>query len=430
GTSVDVTDLAAQGAAVRGLPAPDALVARLVDAATLGDKVMELAFAEYDQTMIEADRRLLVALRLAPEGLDLAALLRDLYREQIIGLYVPEEKTFYVRGAPDALTPLGRTTAAHEMTHALQDRAFDLVAFQELEDREVDAALARLALVEGDAVLTERLWSERHQSAEERARADLEGLAGGFGALARAPSYVQQALFFPYVEGGAFVSSLYAAGGYAAVDAAYANPPTTTEQILHPDKYLGGEGQTPVALPESPGAGWDDGVTYTFGEFDLDELMTPLGAPAAADISAGWGGGRCARGSGEPTPRWRSTWSSIARGTPPRRAPGCPAGTARSPTPPSSPPVRRRRATGTPWSTTARAPRSGWAWRPTPTAPARRPASDAPGGGASYTGRPPRPGGQPAGGSEAGRHGHGPRRARRQGLTWNGGSSGSRSNTG
>ncbi|MDP8970554.1 MAG: hypothetical protein M3N52_08720, partial [Actinomycetota bacterium] len=291
GAPADFSLLAVQVSAIRGLPTPGPLNARVVDGDSLADKVTALAFAEQDPETLESDRRLLVALRLAPEHLDLVALLRELYREQILGIYVAEEKTLYVRGAPQDLSPLGESTAVHEVTHALQDHAFGLVRLQDIEEEKADAALALLALIEGDAVLTERLWSQQHQTAQERAEAQAEVASGSVAALARAPSYIQQALLFPYLEGEAFVRSLHASGGYAAVDAAYARPPATTEQILHPEKYVAGEGSTAVALPDAAGPGWSDGPTYTFGEFDVDGLMAPLGGLAAQEVAAGWAGG-------------------------------------------------------------------------------------------------------------------------------------------
>jgi hypothetical protein len=263
----------------------------VVGSQALADKVSKLGFAETDRRETQADERLLVALRLSPADLDLSGLLEDLYREQVRGVYVPEEKIFYVGGAADELGASGRITAAHEITHALQDQSFDLRRLRRAVEDDDDASLALLALIEGDAVLTSQLWTAHHLDDRQRAQAQLE--AGGSGsALARAPRYVRQVLFFPYLRGTAFVAQLHASGGYDAVDAAFARPPETSEQILHPEAYGDEEPALEVSVPGRPGDGWAASQTYDFGEFDLVELFADLEPDTAAQVGDGWGGGQ------------------------------------------------------------------------------------------------------------------------------------------
>lgn len=283
--------LSEQVAAIRELPLQRRVRARVVGSQALADKVSELGFAETDRRETEADQRLLVALRLAPADLDLSGLLEDLYREQVRGVYVPDEKTFYVSGEPDELDSAGRVTAAHEITHALQDQSFDLQRLRRAVEDDDDASLALLALIEGDAVLTGQLWTARHLDDSEQARAQLEA-GGGGSALERAPRYLREALFFPYLRGAAFVAQLHATGGYEAVDAAFERPPDTTEQILHPEAYADDEPALKVAVPGRPGDGWSASQTYDFGEFDLVELFADLGSETAGQVSDGWGGGQ------------------------------------------------------------------------------------------------------------------------------------------
>src|SRR5690606_31532602 len=131
-------------------------------------------------------------------------------------------KVLYVGAGGARLTPGQRITAAHEVLHAVQDHAFDLDAFMDLDERDADAGLARLALVEGDATLTQELWSLQYQSEEERSRAREEFTQQSTAALDAAPAYVRETLLFPYVTGTSFVRALFTEGGYARVDAAFA----------------------------------------------------------------------------------------------------------------------------------------------------------------------------------------------------------------
>ena len=290
GRRVDLSDLAEQVAAIRELPLERRLRARVLDEATLAEKVSDLAFEELDLEEVAADERLLTALRLAPEGTDLAGIMEALYREQILGLYVPEEGTLYVKGGGERASAAQRITSAHEITHALQDQAFDLVPLQDAVEDDSEAALALLSLIEGDAVLTQQLWSEAHQTPAERQEA-LRDTSTGSDALSSAPEYLRNSLFFPYQHGATFVVELYSRGGFAAIDDAFADPPTTSEQIMHPEKYLEREGGDDVVVEQRPGKGWRRDSTYAFGEFDLEQLMSAVGSAQASVVAQGWGGG-------------------------------------------------------------------------------------------------------------------------------------------
>jgi hypothetical protein len=109
------------------------------------------------------------------------------------------------------------------------------------------------------------------------------------------PEILQDELLFPYEQGAVFVQALIADGGWEAVDAAYANPPASTEQILHPEKYLAGEAPEIVSLPdvsESLGAGWTSTWNHTLGEWYLRQhLRRGMSATdSEADIVEGWQG--------------------------------------------------------------------------------------------------------------------------------------------
>ena len=291
GRRIDLTDLAEQVAQIRELPLEGRLRARVLAPQALAEKVSDLAFSEIDAVEVAADERLLVALRLAPPDIDLVGIMESLYREQILGLYVPEEETLYVKQGEDPDSAAQQLTSAHEITHALQDRSFGLVDLQEAAEDDSEASLALLSLIEGDAVLTQQLWSETHQTLDQRQEALRDSSAGG-DALAEAPEYLRSSLFFPYQHGVTFTLALYQSGGFAAVDAAYADPPTTSEQILHPEKYQAGEDAEPVQLAGRPGQGWRKDATYPFGEFDLQQMLLAVGPAEATVVSEGWGGGR------------------------------------------------------------------------------------------------------------------------------------------
>ena len=157
----------------------------------------------------------------------------------------------------------------------------------------------------GDQFLTSNGWVLRFMT-----QAEQSALNADFGLLPdtvgrTAPPPVRQRLVFPFVAGSAFVNSLLVAdsrpgGGLRRVDAAYADPPSTTEQVLHPERYQAREPAVPVTIGAAPGEGWEQLADRTFGELDLVQLLLPLdAAPVAAGqagradtLADGWGGGR------------------------------------------------------------------------------------------------------------------------------------------
>ncbi|MFN2421743.1 MAG: hypothetical protein ABR527_10285 [Gemmatimonadota bacterium] len=256
---------------------------------------------EMSSAQWESYQALLVHVGLIPAGLDLQDLVVRLYAEQIAGYYDPHVQTFYLA---DWLPPLlQRAVVAHEATHALQDQHFDLDRWlTELSPTE-DGALARGAVVEGDAmaVMIAYLLAPTGQTIEQLpdiARL-LEGqgtaISAAYPTFERAPEALQRLLLFPYVEGSRFVIETLGVGGWGAVDRLYHDPPASTEQILHPERYWRAR-DVPRALNVPEGeAGAEILTSGSWGEFGARlVLAAALGDSAAAEPARGWDGDRYA----------------------------------------------------------------------------------------------------------------------------------------
>lgn len=251
---------------------------------------------DYPAEQADLDTRLLAALGAVPPRTDLRALQADLLSGQILGYYDPETDELVVRsGDPDQpLGPTEQNTLAHEVEHALADQAFDLQRVDELTG---DAATAFIALIEGDAVLVDQRFSlEAFDMAEQMAMAGEVDASLSIDSLASFPRYLTASLEFPYTEGLAFVCDLYTEGGWAAVDAAYRSPPSTTAEILFPDRY-------PLTVAEAravtaPGEPWVEARSDTLGAADLLWLFQAPGDDTAAALddsrrrASDWAGGR------------------------------------------------------------------------------------------------------------------------------------------
>jgi hypothetical protein len=69
------------------------------------------------------------------------------------------------------------------------------------------------------------------------------------------PSILKRSIVAPYTDGIAFTHALRREGDWARVDAAWLEPPATTEQLLHPEKYRAREVAEEVPLPPGPPGG-------------------------------------------------------------------------------------------------------------------------------------------------------------------------------
>ena len=113
-----------------------------------------------------------------------------------------------------------------------------------------------------------------------------------------APDVVSDGLMFHYTYGLAFAQALYDEGGWAAIDAAYADPPRSTEHILHPDRYLAGDAPQVVTMPpltDTLGAGWRQVEANVLGEYFIGYYLgQQLSSREAGEAAEGWGGDRYA----------------------------------------------------------------------------------------------------------------------------------------
>lgn len=118
----------------------------------------------------------------------------------------------------------------------------------------------------------------------------------------------------PCAPGVAYVAAKHAVGGWQAVLAAFGQPPTSTEQLLHPTK-LDADFPVNVELPPWPeNAGEADLIQEDIvGELAIERILRERGYDdAVASRSAiGWDGDRLGMWrlpSGEYVLVWRSVW--------------------------------------------------------------------------------------------------------------------------
>lgn len=280
----DVADL-------RDLPPANTEPAEFVTRAELERRLAEQFAEDYPADQVAADNALLRALGLLTAEQDVAALRLQLLTSQVLGYYDDVTQTMTI--VSDAgLTPEAQVTYAHEYTHALQDAAFGIDTMDLDAAGDDDAAFARLGLVEGDATTAMVLWAIDHLRAEDLLEISQAPLPDTTGV----PDWMLRELEFPYLAGSDFIAQLYQQGGFAAVDEVWADPPASTEQVLHMRAYV--ENELPLPVPEiDPDIrvlGVDIAQDTTFGEAMIGIWLAYHGVDRAdADTAAaGWGGDR------------------------------------------------------------------------------------------------------------------------------------------
>ncbi len=280
---------------------------------------------DYPPERARDDALFYAAFDFMPPETDLRQVQLDVLTEQIGGFYDPEIAAMFVISTRAELSAINQMLYAHEFTHALQDQHFDLAALvdEDFEAARPDAALAALALVEGDAMLMTEGYQAWMMRQNPGAVFNLlsDALVMQTDALLSAPAILRAELMFPYTEGRAFAYAIFAeSGSWAGVNAAYEALPQTTEQVLHPEAYFSGEGAVAVTLPALDSAlegEWRLVWDRTLGQFYLREHLRQGLSREVADAAAqGWGGDRYqlyAAAEGEASVLvWRTTWDTPA----------------------------------------------------------------------------------------------------------------------
>jgi hypothetical protein len=257
---------------------------------------------EKDSAKDYADQRTLEMFGLLPKDYPLEQTLNDILTEQIAGLYDPDSQEFFISDWTDPAEL--RMVMAHELTHALQDQHYHIDTWRDAAKPNDDAELARDAVLEGAATAAMMDYMLRDEGKGVRDLPVIDpslviGDASSSPQLAKAPMVLRDELLFPYTEGMLFTQQvLKATSGWPDFGRVFANPPASTQQIMHPDLYLHGVTHADVTLPDFftllP-AQWKQLDENAMGEFGVQEVLKQfLSAAQAQSLSPAWAGDRYA----------------------------------------------------------------------------------------------------------------------------------------
>ena len=291
---------------IRGLTPLDPIVPTLLSSDELRQRVEDDFEEETTPEEGRQDAIVFSAFDFMDRDYDLYQALIDLQSEAVAGFYDPETAEFVVVSDDDELDPNEQWTHAHEFMHALQDQYYPL---ELISDDSVDseAKFALRSVAEGEATLIQLLYLRGNYFSQNEVQSIFADInEQNTGILDELPPIIVSSFTFPYDTGFNFVMELYnggdltltAAGDFANLEALWNNLPQTSEQIIHPDRYLAGDDPIPVSLPpltDTLGAGWQQLDEEVFGEFTLREyLKQQLTDEEVEQAATGWGGDRYA----------------------------------------------------------------------------------------------------------------------------------------
>ena len=294
---------------IRLLPLKRKLPVELVEKDFVRDQFVAQVTAQVPAATIFAYQTLIKKLRLLPADFDIQDFAKDKLGKQVGGYYDPNDETMrivhhagkYNWAYSVAERLIGKDLAgefllSHEFAHALADQHFNLRHFA-YATTNADVLLARRSYIEGDAMLTGLYYAMGKRLKPAAFSPDGAGaLYGPLDQWNAIPPVFRRPLLFLYSDGLIFSNAVYEIGGTAGLNAVYALPPRSSEEILHPQKYFD-QDDPPIDVSFAADPPELQGLTVvdenTLGEVGvLSLLAVPLGWYGAAVAADGWGGDR------------------------------------------------------------------------------------------------------------------------------------------
>ena len=197
--------------------------------------------------------------------------------------------------------PKAEATLIHELTHVWEP---DLV-----NPTNFDTDKAHAALVEGDSSYMSTYFKTQYANYghpqytySNSWSLFLIDFYSSNNIQLSMPESVSKLNWFPYTKGELFVTSIVTNGGWAKLNLCYesAYTPSTTEQILHLEKYFANETSIPTKSPIIADDSWTLIQTSrgynsdTYGEYFIQIMLSNWlknsNEQTAIDAASGWGG--------------------------------------------------------------------------------------------------------------------------------------------
>ncbi len=233
------------------------------------------------------------------------------------GLYDERKKKLLIIIDHMDSDPVYQLILVHELRHALQDQYYNIASLLGDTSDFDDRKLAVTAALEGDAMLLMTQYAEKYTPFPVSPELSISGYNSdailSFSPvkfshnLDNLPPVIRYHISMPYIQGLRFVFRIFKKGKWKRVNAILKDPPVSTEQILHPEKYFKHELPVKVDLVYVP-KGYPLYHSGTLGEYMLNILL--MKENFYKDIASGWGGDtfKLYSKAGSYVMLWKSAW--------------------------------------------------------------------------------------------------------------------------
>lgn len=282
---------------IRGLSAKKSIGFKLLNKNQIRDFIVDQIHKEYSDEDLKNEETFLKILGLVPEDFKLGNFYIDLYTEQAAGIYDYTSKNFYIADwMPDFLLD---PVIFHEAIHALDDQYFDLQNYFH-KGLSNDEKFARAAIIEGEGTyfmlkyLLNSIGGEMDKNIDYDSFSDLFEnlpLLPQTEVVSKAPNFIKNQMLFPYIKGMSFISNFLEKHSLKDLSLLYKNPPESSEQILHPEKYRKDKPHIKIIKTPIIFEGWKYIYCNNVGEYALFVVLKEnLPKEVSQKAADGWGG--------------------------------------------------------------------------------------------------------------------------------------------
>jgi hypothetical protein len=264
---------------------------------------------------IRAEELTLKLLGLVPSDFDLRQNTVDLLTEQAAAFYDYNKKKLFM--LEDSSGSDEEVALVHELAHGLADQHFPLGKYISEGMRSDDAATARQAVMEGQASWLMTAYISKKEGGPgtvSDAVLDLmthtmEVSPEQYPVFSKAPAYIREMLVFPYADGMLFQNAIFQKLGRESFSEVFRHPPLSTQQVIHPDRYLAHVAPRIPDPPEIPAAReFRKLAEGTLGELDYRILLTQYAGKQTGERMAS----HLAGSSYELLEHKRGSWPALA----------------------------------------------------------------------------------------------------------------------
>ena len=266
------------------------LPVRYINKKQLEQYILRVLDQDYPDEMAEKDAFFLYTMGFVEKKINIKKIRKRILINNISGLYNERTKELYALTEYRTINRINSLVIIHELRHAIQDQHYNLSqVLGQLSDFD-DRKLAVLAAVEGDAPLVMVEYGGFNTEVMTSYNADaLMSFSplSNTAVLYNYPDILKHQLTMPYIAGLKFSHFILKKKKWKAVNFILKSPPVSSEQVLHPEKYLKNEKPRKIEIGYKP----QDYTLYhsgVIGEFYLGVLIKSEGD--FIDLAEGWGG--------------------------------------------------------------------------------------------------------------------------------------------